>query len=144
MGKAALIDNVQSELEMTDGKACEAVAHSVLYHLWRQMPFHQRERMLDALPLDVKELLMEPKSPKEPPLAAEDWSAEGPLENASYDFFCMEVREETHLAGDGEDEAAIHAVFSALKDELPEDEVMHIQERLPQGLKQTWATAYPV
>lgn len=141
MGRTALFNEVESRLGKLGEQRCEQITHSIIYHLWRQMPFNERQRIIDALALDLKELLMEPVSPREPHMNAEQWRKEGPIDFSSFDKFCSEVRRETELPGDGRDEDAIHAVFGALKSELPSDEVMHIQERLPKGLKLMWATA---
>lgn len=141
MGKKRLLDNVESQLGELDRERSEVIAHSVMYHLWRRMPFHERQRVLGVLGPDLRELLMEPKSPREPRASDEEMRTEGAIAYDSYDDFCGEIREETQLAGDGEDVKAIRAVFGALKDELPSDEIIFIEERLPKGLNQAWAIA---
>lgn len=141
MGKANLFNSLESRLGRVGDERCEQIAHAVIFHLWRRMPFLERERISDALAPDIRELLMEPKSPREAPITAEQLAMEGPIEKSNFEEFCREVRYEAKLAGDGEGEEAIHAVFAALKSELPVSEVKHIHERLPGQLNLMWATA---
>lgn len=141
MSKASMLNHVLSQISGLDSQRGEAVTHAVMYHLWRRLPFHERERVIDLLPEDALELLSDPKNPHEPAMTADQWEREGSIEYDSYDEFCGEVRQETGLKGDGEDEAAIFAVFEALKAELPEDEIQRIKDMLPKGLNQIWYNA---
>jgi uncharacterized protein (DUF2267 family) len=141
MGRESMVNHVQSRVGGLDQQQGEAVTHAVFYHLWRRLPFHERQRMLGYLSQDVADLLAGPKNPHEPPMTEDQWEREGSIERDTYNEFCGEVRRETGLKGDGQDETAIEAVFEALKAELPEDEVRRIKEMLPQGLNQLWYTA---
>lgn len=142
MGKSTLLNTIDTKLgKNLDQQQCEQIAHSVLYHLWRRMPLHERERLSNALDPDLRALMMEPKTPKEPRMTEQQNEAEGPIEFDTIESFCNEVRRETGIAGDGKDQETVHAVFGALKSELPMYEVKYIHERLPPGLQQVWGSA---
>lgn len=140
MGKTALLQKLESRLNAADQQQCERIAHSVIYHLWRRLPYDERQKLLDALPPDTAELLEGPETPDEPEMTSDQWERKGSIEYDYFAKFRAEVRRETQLE-EGDDEEAIEAVFGALKSELPEVEVAHIQRMLPQGLKDTWAGA---
>lgn len=141
MGKKTLEANVESQLSWLDHQQCEQISHSVLSHLWRRLPFDERKHMVGKLPQDILAMLDAPKTPNDPEMTADQWQRQGAIEYSSLEEFCDEIRRDTQLPGEGKDMEAIEAVFGALKTELPKDEVGHVQDMLPSGLKQMWMSA---
>lgn len=141
MGKITFLDNFEAAFDGLERERYEQVAHAVLYHLWRRLPFNERQRLLDVLPKDLGDLVTEPKNPNEPATAVEQRFKEGPVESDDIRGFLEQIRQETGLGEDNEDQEAIRAVFKALKAELPEYEVTQIREVLPTGVKPMWAGA---
>lgn len=145
MGKETLFDNVKSRLQELDEKQCEIVAHSVLNHLWRRLPFAERQNVLEVMPADLTELARNPADPSKPELSVEEREREGPIEHGTYEDFVDAVRAEagirTEKDYEGKDREAVQAVFLALKRELTEKEAGNIEEMLPAGLKEIWGGA---
>jgi uncharacterized protein (DUF2267 family) len=141
MGKTTFLDNFESSFEGLDRERYEQVAHSVLSHLWRRLPFTERQRLLDAVPEDLRDLITEPRTPGEQATTPEQRFTEGPIETDDILDFLDKVRRETGLEGNNKDQEAVRAVFEAFKAELGDDETARISHFLPTGVKPMWAGA---
>lgn len=141
MGKITFLDNVESAFSGFEPERYEQIAHAVLYHLWRRLPFDERQALLAVLPESMADLVTEQKSPHEPMTTIEQCFKAEPIESDDVADFLAQIRKETGLVEEHTDQEAIRAVFEALKAELPEEEVLHIHEVLPSGVKPMWAGA---
>lgn len=140
MTKEALFENVKARLEDMDRQKCEEITHSVLSHLWRRLPPDERKHMINSVQPEIAGMLRESTAPESAEASVPNIT-KGSIDYDTLDTFTGEVRRETQLKADGRDLEAIQAVFGALKTELPNQEIMHIQETLPEGLQKMWASA---
>lgn len=126
--------DVEREWLPDNRQQLQAVSKSVLTHLRKRLPPFETTHLFGQLPRDVVALTESPQ------IAENEAYGDEPLEKAGDATFYVRVMDDTGISRE-DATMATRAVFSALKRRLPRDEIVHVREMLPRGLREAWIHA---